>query len=151
MSKNLPARQEPGAMVRASKIETVSVDDKGGPSRPIPPQLKGRVMKEAPGLAPTVDWQPIKELPDQWVLGHYLGSKELKLFDRLSILYQLADAQSGEVIGVWGGTVLDTKMNQLAPTKGALLLIQYLGDLPQKPGQSAARDFRVALVAAPEA
>jgi hypothetical protein len=106
-------------------------------------------MKEAPGLTPTVDWQPIRQMPDQYIVGFFVQTRE-DVGPNHSMLYDLADWKSGELIGVWGGTVLDDKMAKLSPQKGDLLLIQYLGDLVGKPGQNPPRDFRVAIVAVPQ-
>jgi hypothetical protein len=146
-----PARREPAQLApRASTVQVARPEDKGDrPQRAVPAFLRGHVMKEAPGLTPTVDWQPIRQMPDQYIVGFFVQTRE-DVGPNHSMLYDLADWKSGELIGVWGGTVLDDKMAKLGPQKGDLLLIQYLGDLVGKPGQNPPRDFRVAIVAVPQ-
>ena len=146
MAKGTKPQPTTGALVKVGPAPVVRARADQDDRVPVPEVVRGRAIREAPGLSPTVDWG--NAAVGQYVIGHYLGSRD-EVGPNKSYLYLLADMRTGEEIGVWGGTVLDRKMLSLNPAKGDVVLVQYIGNLDAKPGQNPARNFRVAIV--PEA
>ena len=89
-------------------------------------------------LTPTVQW----EQPGNYVVGEYLGMQE-KVGPNASRLYNLR-LDDGEVVSVWGATVLDNRMDLLRVPAGARLTIIFVGESEPKKGQNPAKIFKVA-------
>ncbi len=140
------AKDTPAVFDKSFLAPIVRTRQDSGDKIPVPSFLKNRTMREAPGLSPTVDWRRAKV--GQGVVGRWLGFRG-EVGPYKSNLYDLADLQTGEIFGVWGGIVLDRKVSSIDPQKGDLVLVQFLGELAAKPGQNPARDFRVAIIDEP--
>jgi len=113
-------------------------------SVPLPPELEG---KQGITIIDTMDTNPtVKfEEPGEYILGRYIGVRELHIESRLQKLYDLMTPQR-EIVSVWGSTILDNRMDN-ATKKGlnlnSSLMIQYLGDIDTGKGNPA-KNFRVA-------
>jgi hypothetical protein len=60
-----------------------------------------------------------------------------------SRMYYLALHPTKEIVGVWGATALDQRMNLLAPNPGDAVLVQYLGVQETQRGENPVKLFRV--------
>ena len=118
-------------------------------SIPLPGELHGKSgFHEVPsGLDPTVEFRE----PGQYVIGLFRGMKELSVADkssptgrRIQWIYYLA-VGAGQVVGVWGSTILDRMMVRAVKDglkDNSSLMIQYTGTVDV--GQpSPAKTFRV--------
>jgi hypothetical protein len=100
--------------------------------------LKSEGFNEAPSsLTPTANWTT----PGEYVEGIYLGMQE-GIGPNKSKLYnfRMPDAQ---IVSVWGGTVLDSRMAMMQPPVGSTVKIVYVGDGNKKPGQNPPRIFAI--------
>lgn len=103
--------------------------------------VKG-VVELPSNLPPAALW----EEPGDFASGIYRGKREgVGMFQSNIYDLDVTDLDTGEVVrrSVWGGAVLDSKMDMYEPPEGSKLLIQYLGTFPAKPKQNAARNFRI--------
>lgn len=73
------------------------------------------------------------------VIGTLIG-RQSNVGPNNSMKYNLQQ-ESGEVIGVWGSTVLDTKLEQVA--NGTEVKITFLGKRDSKGGRGQYKDFKV--------
>lgn len=89
-------------------------------------------------LTPTVVW----EQPGNYVVGEYLGMQE-GVGPNTSRLYNLK-TDDGEIVSLWGATVLDNRMDLLSVPKGARLTVIFVGENAPKKGQNPAKIFKVA-------
>jgi hypothetical protein len=89
-------------------------------------------------LTPTVQWEQV----GNYVVGTFLGMQE-KVGPNASRLYNLR-TDDGEVVSVWGTTVLDNRMDLLRVPVGARLTIIFVGESEAKKGQNPAKIFKVA-------
>lgn len=98
--------------------------------------LAGEGYQEAPSsLTPTANWTT----PGEYVEGEYRGMQEA-VGPNQSRLYNFR-MEDGTFVSVWGGTVLDNRMDQMQPPVGSIVKIVYVGDGAKKPGQNAPRIF----------
>ena len=98
---------------------------------------------EAPSsLSPTAEWGA----PGESMAGIFLGM-QVGVGPNESRLYSFR-LDSGEVVGVWGTTVLDRQMDLLRPENGDSIAIVYVRDGVKKSGQNPPRIFRVAKIPA---
>lgn len=98
--------------------------------------LAGEGFKEAPSsLTPTANWTT----PGEFIEGEYRGMQE-EVGPNASRLYNFL-MPDGQYVAVWGGTVLDNRMDQMQPPIGSIVKIVYVGDGAKKPGQNPPRIF----------
>lgn len=108
----------------------------------LPKELQDAQLEDAPsGLNPVVEFNR----PGEWVAGTYVGERTLTIGKREQPMYDLR-LTDGQVVSIWGSTILDTRMRQLLPEMGDKLLIQFLGDVPTKRGMTPAKNFRVSKI-----
>ena len=88
-------------------------------------------------LTPTANWTT----PGEYVEGEYLGVQEA-VGPNESRLYNFK-MEDGQIVSVWGGTVLDNRMDMMRPPVGNIVKIVYVGDGNKKPGQNAPRIFKI--------
>ena len=88
-------------------------------------------------LTPTANWTT----PGEYVEGEYLGVQE-GVGPNESRLYNFK-MEDGQIVSVWGGTVLDNRMDMMRPPVGNIVKIVYVGDGNKKPGQNAPRIFKI--------
>lgn len=100
--------------------------------------MKREGFTEAPSsLTPTANWT----VPGEMLEGVYLGMQE-NIGPNNSRLYNFR-MEDGATVSVWGATVLDNRMDLLRPPVGSIVRIIYVGEAPKKPGQNAARLFKL--------
>jgi len=88
-------------------------------------------------LTPTANWTT----PGEYVEGEYLGVQE-GVGPNESRLYNFK-MEDGTIVSVWGGTVLDNRMDMMRPPVGSIVKIVYVGDGTKKPGQNPPRIFKM--------
>lgn len=88
-------------------------------------------------LTPTANWTT----PGEYVEGEYLGVQE-GVGPNESRLYNFK-MEDGTIVSVWGGTVLDNRMDMMRPPIGSIVKIVYVGDGNKKPGQNPPRIFKM--------
>lgn len=88
-------------------------------------------------LTPTANWTR----PLEYVEGEFLGQQD-GVGPNESRLYNFR-MEDGQIVSVWGGTVLDQRMDMMSPPKGSIVKIVYVGDGNKKPGQNPPRLFKV--------
>ena len=108
---------------------------------------EGIFEKEAPtGFPDQIDFK--KEI-GRWCIAKYLKTRS-DIGPNNSNMYDLEvydpTSKTTKVVGLWGSTILDTKMDQLNPKSGQYLYIQYIGSRTTSRNQSPAKDYRVAVV-----
>jgi len=103
----------------------------------LPEGMEGATIAPS-SLTPTVQWEQV----GNYVVGEYLGMQE-KVGPNASRLYNLR-ADDGEVVSVWGTTVLDNRMDLLRVPAGKRLTIIFVGESEAKKGQNPAKIFKVA-------
>lgn len=103
----------------------------------LPAGMEGATIAPS-SLTPTVQW----EQPGNFVKGEYLGMQE-KVGPNASRLYNLR-LEDGEVVSLWGATVLDNRMDLLRVPVGATLTVIFVGESVAKKGQNPAKLFKVA-------
>ncbi len=112
---------------------------KGEEQPEYPPAPQGfEDWEEHSGLPPVASF----EQPGDWIAGHFRQMK-LNVGPNKSRMYYLALHPTKEIVGVWGATALDDRMDLLAPKPGDAILIQYLGTAPTERGQNPVKVFRV--------
>lgn len=88
-------------------------------------------------LTPTANWTT----PGEYVEGEYLGVQE-GVGPNESRLYNFK-MEDGAIVSVWGGTVLDNRMDMMRPPVGSIVKVVYVGDGNKKPGQNPPRIFKM--------
>lgn len=88
-------------------------------------------------LTPTANWTT----PGEYVEGELLGIQD-SVGPNESRLYNFR-MEDGAIVSVWGGTVLDNRMDLMRPPIGSLVKIVYVGDGNKKPGQNPPRIFKL--------
>ena len=96
-----------------------------------------------------------KKVTDKsYLMGYYLGMKEIKTKDGTSNIheFQLKEVgnqsdlsepvEPGERVSMWGRTTLDDKLTSNAPI-GALCIVQWLGKKQNQAGTRSFHDFKV--------
>lgn len=123
----------------AAKITKVE----GKPSEiPMPPGWDAPGTIHTPtGLNPIVEF----EEPGDMFEGVFLGARPPKGTMK-SPIYDFAERRTGEIVSVWGTTILDTKLAMVSPRKGDLMGIQYLGTVETSRGMNPAKEFRVVIL-----
>lgn len=93
---------------------------------------------EAPSsLTPTANWTT----PGEYIEGEFLGQQE-EVGPNASRLYNFK-MEDGQIVSVWGGTVLDNRMDMMRPPVGSIVKMIYVGDGQKKPGQNPPRIFKM--------
>ncbi len=82
--------------------------------------------------------------PGEYITGFYRGYKE-GVGENNSRLYML-DIGGNRLVGVWGSSILDNKMDIAAPKEGDKVLIQFIGTVPTKRKLNNAKDFEVRII-----
>lgn len=110
------------------------------------PEIGGYELEETAGdLTPTVDFYR----PGTYIYGEYLGSRTLKLGARFQIMYDLKRPDNGEIVSIWGSTILDNRMKRAGFEMGDGIFIQYLGNVDvATAGMNPAKNYRVGKVKA---
>lgn len=103
----------------------------------LPEGMEGATIAPS-SLTPTVQWEQY----GNFVVGTFLGQQE-KVGPNASRLYNLK-TDDGDIVSVWGTTVLDNRMDLLRPPVGSRLTIIYKGESEAKKGQNPAKIFLVA-------
>lgn len=103
---------------------------------PAPPGFDD--WEEHSGLPPVA----VFDDPGDWVAGHFRAMKT-NVGPNKSRMYYLALHPTKEIVGVWGATALDDRMDLLQPKPGDAILIQYLGVAETERGQNPVKVFRV--------
>lgn len=133
--KTVPEPLTPQASPKPAEVEPY----KGGEQKDYPPAPEGfEEWEEHSGLPPVA----VFDDPGDFVAGHYRGLQE-KVGPNKSRMYYLALHPTKEVIGVWGSTALDRRMDLIAPVPGDALMIQFLGVEETERGQNPVKVFRV--------
>lgn len=88
-------------------------------------------------LTPTANWTT----PGEYVEGEYLGVQD-SVGPNESRLYNFK-MEDGQIVSVWGGNVLDSRMDMMRPPVGSIVKIVYVGDGNKKPGQNPPRIFKM--------
>ena len=103
----------------------------------------GEDVVEAPSSLSPV---PVWDKPGKYIEGIYRGKRE-NIGPNSQVMYDVetTDRNTGEVVlaSVWGGAVLDNRMQLFEPPIGAKVFIQFLGYFPAKKNQNPARNFRL--------
>ena len=93
------------------------------------------------------DWKKVGDMGDTWdfrnqktITGLYIGKQE-NVGENESTIYNLEDAETHEVHGVWDTTVLKTKMSQVPV--GHEVRIEYKGLAKSEKGGREYHDFDV--------
>jgi hypothetical protein len=108
------------------------------PETEVAVDLTNEGYNEAPSsLTPTANWTT----PGQYIEGVFLGQQE-NIGPNQSRLYNFR-MPDNQIVSVWGGTVLDNRMDMMRPPAGSIVKIVYIGDAPKKPGQNPARLFKM--------
>lgn len=138
-----PARRAPapGAIQKYELVPVEFIETNLNTALAVDHDMTKEGFTEAPNdLAPTAQWSRL----GQFTEGIYLGLKD-ETGPNKQRLYQLQMAD-GEIVGVWGATVLDNRMDLLFAQGlaiGDTVRIIYAGDAPAKAGQNAARIYKV--------
>ncbi len=105
-----------------------------------PPEVAGLGKPQvAPsGLLPVIDF----ERPGDYMVGDLMEIRE-NVGPNKSRQYVLQHIPSGEVVCVWGSTILDAKINALNPEANAVLYIKYEGTVDTARGLNPAKQFYV--------
>lgn len=110
-----------------------------GEQKHYPPAPEGfEEWEEHTGLPPTA----VFEESGDFVAGHYRGM-DPSVGPNKSRMYYLALHPTKEIIGVWGATALDKRMDMAAPNPGDAVMIQYLGEEATERGQNPVKVYRV--------
>lgn len=88
-------------------------------------------------LTPTANWT----VPGEYVEGEYLGMQDA-VGPNDSRLYNFK-MEDNQIVSVWGGAVLDNRMDMMRPPIGSIVKIVYVGDGNKKPGQNPPRIFKM--------
>lgn len=125
----------PSPAPRPAAVEPYIGEERGD----LPPAPAGfEEWEESSGLPPTASF----EEPGDFISGHYRGMQE-NVGKNKSRMYYLALHPTKEIVGVWGATALDQRMNLLAPNPGDAVLVQYLGVQETQRGENPVKLFRV--------
>jgi hypothetical protein len=133
-----PARR--GATVPATReltpVEFVESTQQMAPEFDVDMSKDG--FTEGPSsLTPTANWTT----PGEYVEGEFLGVQE-DVGPNESRLYNFR-MEDGAIVSVWGGTVLDNRMDMMRPPIGSIVKVVYVGDGNKKPGQNPPRIFKL--------
>lgn len=145
-TKPQPTGSKPGALATTKLAPVVFVESavQQGPDFDVDLTKEG--FTEAPStLAPTAQWSKVGEYVD----GQYLGQQD-EVGPNNSRLYNFK-MEDGALVAVWGGTVLDNRMDMCAAQglkAGDRVRIVYVGDTVAKKGQNPARIFKVGFIPA---
>jgi len=133
-----PARRAPAAVAtrELTPVEFVESAQLMAPEFDVDLSKDG--YTEGPSsLTPTANWTT----PGEYVEGEYLGVQE-GVGPNESRLYNFK-MEDGTIVSVWGGTVLDNRMDMMRPPVGSIVKIVYVGDGTKKPGQNPPRIFKM--------
>jgi hypothetical protein len=104
------------------------------------PEFEG--AESSSSLLPSPRW---KEAGEQFI-GTYLGYREITMNKKARRLYLFDQLRTGERVGVWNTTVLDTEITSVAPRAGDRVCIVFMGDKATARGQNPAHVFRVYVI-----
>lgn len=106
---------------------------------PLPDFLKGKgyTVIDSGNLVPMAEFKA----PGEYVAGWFHERRD-NIGPNASRQYHIKIGPD-EIIGIWGCTILDAKMDKAAPARGQSIVIQYLGDVNTSRDQNQAHDFRV--------
>ena len=109
-----------------------------------PPGMDFNRTIDAPEVTPTVEW----ENPGDFIIGVYRGFRP-DIGPNNSRLYNLF-ALDGQIVSIWGATILDSKMDLLNPPWNCKIMIQYLGEVTTSRGMNPAKNFRISFERPPK-
>lgn len=134
----VPATRSAGAVTKyeLTPVEFVESSQLMAPEYDVDLSKEG--FTEGPSsLTPTANWVH----PMQFVEGEFLGQQD-GVGPNESRLYNFR-MEDGQIVSVWGGSVLDQRMDMMSPPRGSIVKIVYVGDGNKKPGQNAPRLFKL--------
>ncbi len=139
MSEQSPLTPQPAPKPAELKPYIPGEEAGGHPEYPpAPPGFDD--WEEDSGLPPVA----VFDEPGDFVAGHFRAVKA-DVGKNKSRMYYLALHPTKEIIGVWGSTALDDRMDLMQPKPGDAILIQYLGVQETARGQNPVKVFRVRL------
>lgn len=138
MAKKTEEKQEHAIEKFNVAVATIVEGSKSNESAvPLPEGMEG-MGREVKSLCPVVEFAEA---------GQYISGELVAIQDNVgpnkSKMYFLRIPHSGEVVSVWGSTILDSKIAKSGIELGTAIFIQRLEDVKTKRGMSPAKDWRV--------